>query len=161
MAGEQHLHAETHILPIRDHLDMQCAQFLASSLRETHLSHQYVTLPPGPRSGARVPTLYSRYKEQISHLLTNGVTPLTNTPASSRTSIRPPWRTTEGTSNQTGFSRRPLRTWTGARFGSLGTIVQLYHSFVRATALSSGTTSAELGDLTGTRARSVREGYIM
>ena len=74
-ASEGHLHAETHILPIADHLDMLCAQFLASSLRETHPSHHYVTLPPGPRTGTRIPTLHSKYFGQINHLLTNGKTP--------------------------------------------------------------------------------------
>ena len=75
MSSVHHLHAETKILPVKEHLDMLCKQFLAGSLRRSHPSYQYVTQPSGPRAGQRVPTLQSRYLPEIQHFLTNGQTP--------------------------------------------------------------------------------------
>ena len=45
----QHLHSECKVLPVRDHLRMQSAQFYAGALRPNHPSHLLVTTHPGPR----------------------------------------------------------------------------------------------------------------
>ena len=75
MSSIPHLHAETKTLPVKEHLDMLCKQFLVSSLRPSHPSYHYVTLPSGPRAAHRVPTLQSRYLHTIQQYLTNGQTP--------------------------------------------------------------------------------------
>jgi hypothetical protein len=49
------LHTEAKILPVRNHLEMLNAQLLVT-LRVTHLSHDVVTLPLGPRKMKK--TLY-------------------------------------------------------------------------------------------------------
>jgi len=54
---------------------MLCSQFLASSLRTSHPSHPYVTMPLGPRADHRKPTLQSRFTRDIERYLQDGVTP--------------------------------------------------------------------------------------
>ena len=44
-----HLHEETRVLPISDHLSMLSQQFLARSLQPGHPSHPVATAYPGPR----------------------------------------------------------------------------------------------------------------
>ena len=63
MASWQHLHSEVKILPVLDHAQMTSTQFLASTMRPTHPSHQTVNSPAGPRAMKR--TLKSAY---IGHL---------------------------------------------------------------------------------------------
>ena len=75
MANLHHLHAETKTLPVREELDLLCKQYLASSLRTAHPSHQQVISEPGPRADRRVGTLRSKFLPSIQHLLTNGITP--------------------------------------------------------------------------------------
>ena len=75
MSSVHHLHAETKTLPIKEHLDMLCRQFLVSSLRPSHPSYYYVTQPSGPRAAHRVPTLQSRYLPSIQQYLTSNRTP--------------------------------------------------------------------------------------
>ena len=61
-----HLHDETGVLPLETHLRLCGSQFLASSLQVSHPSHQFVTLPPGPRLMRQ--SLQSMYLEDISRL---------------------------------------------------------------------------------------------
>ena len=75
MSDVHHLHHETKILPISDHLKMLNTQFLATALQPNHPSHRQVTLPPGPRSSTRIPTLQSAYFDQLRHLTVDGIIP--------------------------------------------------------------------------------------
>jgi hypothetical protein len=47
MAPISHLHQETGVLPLAAHLDLACAQFLASALQPSHTSFRIVSAPPG------------------------------------------------------------------------------------------------------------------
>ena len=75
MADVHHLHAETKILPIDFHLDMQYTQFLAGALRASHPSRPYVTMDSGPRAGSRKQTLQSRFAGDLEQYLVDGTTP--------------------------------------------------------------------------------------
>ena len=75
MADQQHLHAETKTLPVKEHLNLLCQQYLVSSLRQNHPSHQYVTSHSGARAGQRVHTLQSRFLPDVQHLINNNLTP--------------------------------------------------------------------------------------
>ena len=66
-ADIQHLHSETSILPLSDHLGVLCAQFLAGALRPAHPSHALVTQDPGPRN--RVPLLQSAFLPAVAGFL--------------------------------------------------------------------------------------------
>ena len=44
-----HLHEETKVLPINDHLSLLCQQFLARALQPGHPSHNVALAQPGPR----------------------------------------------------------------------------------------------------------------
>jgi hypothetical protein len=44
-----HLHQETKILKVKNHLDLICSQFLARTLSPSHCSHDLMQLDPGPR----------------------------------------------------------------------------------------------------------------
>ena len=81
MSDTHHLHAETKILPIDAHLNMLCSQFLASSLRTSHPSHPYVTMPSGPRADRRKPTLQSRFTRDIDQYLQDGIIPNSEYPS--------------------------------------------------------------------------------
>ena len=76
MSDISHLHSEVQILPIRSHLDLLCAQFLASALHPDHPSYPCVSLHPGPRHGSRIKTLQSTYGEKLSSWTAEGVVPL-------------------------------------------------------------------------------------
>ena len=49
MASWQHLHSECRLLPVAPHAKMLSSQFLASSLRRSHPSHDVINMPSGPR----------------------------------------------------------------------------------------------------------------
>ena len=49
MASVSHLHSETEVLPVSDHLSLLCSQFLCSSLRLGHPSLPVVSQTSGPR----------------------------------------------------------------------------------------------------------------
>ena len=66
----QHLHSETSILPLSDHLGVLCAQFLAGALRPAHPSHALVTQDPGPRS--RIPLLQTTFWSAVTGYLGDG-----------------------------------------------------------------------------------------
>ena len=63
-ASSSHLHSESKILPVDDHLQLLCAQHLASAR------------PLGPRP--KKCTLQSRFLEPVSPFLTEGILPLTS-----------------------------------------------------------------------------------
>jgi hypothetical protein len=71
MSKRDHLHSETSVLPVGEHLSMLCSQFLASTLRPDHPSHETVNTPPGPRKQKF--TLKSRYLPSITPYLRDGV----------------------------------------------------------------------------------------
>ena len=72
MADIPHLHSETQTLPIKNHLDLLCTQFLANALHPDHPSHPYVTLNPGPRHDRRIKTLQSTYADKLTDWTTDG-----------------------------------------------------------------------------------------
>ena len=63
MASVDHLHMEAEIMTVREHLDMLCAQFLASCLQPNHPSFPVVTADSGPRNMKQ--TLQRRYSAQV------------------------------------------------------------------------------------------------
>ena len=63
MASADHLHMEAEIMTVREHLDMLCAQFLASCLQPNHPSFPVVTADSGPRNKKQ--TLQRRYLAQV------------------------------------------------------------------------------------------------
>ena len=48
-SAEDHLHAETKMLPVDDHLSLLCSQFLVTALQPGHLSYPIVTADSGPK----------------------------------------------------------------------------------------------------------------
>jgi hypothetical protein len=67
MTSIAHLHQETKVLPVKEHLQMLCDQFLANTLTRDHPSHEVVLQPQGPRKMKL--TLYSKCIYRISHHL--------------------------------------------------------------------------------------------
>ena len=63
----QHLHSESEVLPLSDHLSMPCSQFLAGALRPTNPSLTLVTQDPGPKP--RTPLLQSAFHQGIAEFL--------------------------------------------------------------------------------------------
>ena len=68
-----HLHAETEILPVGDHLELLSAQYLAGASNPNHPAHRIVNLPPGHRSMKK--TLRSKVGHLVEPYLVNGVVP--------------------------------------------------------------------------------------
>ena len=65
-----HLHEETKVLPIEDHLSLLCQQFYARTLQPEHPSHAVTTSYPGPRgiratlrSAFHTPAFYRSYTD--------------------------------------------------------------------------------------------------
>ena len=73
LASESHLHSETKMLPVNDHLDMLSEQYLASALRPDHPAHEPVCRPARRRDKKK--TLQSRFKDGIAAHLVNGSLP--------------------------------------------------------------------------------------
>ena len=73
MASENHLHSETKMLPIRDHLSMLSAQYLASASQPDHPAHEPVRRPARRRDKKK--TLQSRFKDVVAPHLVNGSLP--------------------------------------------------------------------------------------
>ena len=71
MTAISDLHAETHVLPVRDHLSLLCSQFLARTLIPSHPSHPITTSPSGPRSIRQ--TLQSHSLPSVAPFLSDGV----------------------------------------------------------------------------------------
>ena len=74
MASHDHLHSETQVLPVHNHLSLLCSQFLLSALRPTHPSYEVVSSRPGPRARRKKETLQSLFLPSVSHLLSGGPT---------------------------------------------------------------------------------------
>jgi hypothetical protein len=72
-ASIQHLYTETKVLPIKDHLDLKCSQYLAGALRRTDIKRETVLLPPGKRKMKH--TLYSKYIPIVEPHLQDGIIP--------------------------------------------------------------------------------------
>ena len=68
-----HLHAETQVLPVRDHLSLLCSQYLARTLQPNHPSHTIVTSPSGPRTVRH--TLQSRFLSVVAPYAEGGIIP--------------------------------------------------------------------------------------
>jgi hypothetical protein len=65
------LHAETKVLPVKNHFEMLNFQFLASAMRCSHCSHDIVTLPPLHQKMKK--TLYDANIEFVRPYLQDGV----------------------------------------------------------------------------------------
>ena len=63
MASVDHLHMEAEIMMVGEHLDMLCAQFLATCLQSNHPSYPIVMEDSGPRNVKN--TLQRRYNAQV------------------------------------------------------------------------------------------------
>ena len=70
LSAESHLHAETKMLPVKDHLSLLSSQFLASSLQPEHASYPTVTANPGPRDMKK--TLQRRFGNEVLRFFVNG-----------------------------------------------------------------------------------------
>ena len=79
-----HLHRECHLLKVKDHLDLLCAQFLLSTLRQRHPSHEIVRAMPVRESRQESAnfkpnhTLHSRFKQKVMPFLVDNVVPEQN-----------------------------------------------------------------------------------
>ena len=73
MSSIQHLHSESNVLPVANHLRLLCTQFLANAMRPLHPSHAVVSSPPGPRRMKE--TLQSKFGPALHPFLLNGVIP--------------------------------------------------------------------------------------
>ena len=67
MASVDHLHMEAEVLTVEEHLDMLCAQYLASCLQPNHPSFPIVTEDSGPRNMKN--TLQRRYNAQVASFM--------------------------------------------------------------------------------------------
>ena len=70
-ASQDHLHAETAMLTVEQHLRLLASQFLARALQPHHPSHQCVNFDRGPR--LMKPTLRSACLSDVEPFLTDGV----------------------------------------------------------------------------------------
>ena len=64
MTSIDHLHMEAELMTVREHLDMLCSQYLATSLQREHPSYQVVTADPGPRSKKQ--TIQQRFNFEVA-----------------------------------------------------------------------------------------------
>jgi hypothetical protein len=76
-SSQDHLLAETKLLPISENLNLICSQFLASASRANHPSHSTIKQPTGARPGRKsiVHTLQSRFGHVVEPFLRDGVLP--------------------------------------------------------------------------------------
>ena len=58
-------------MPVEAHAHMLGAQYLASALRPSHISHGPVTADPGPR--LKKDTLSTKYADTVAPFLVNGI----------------------------------------------------------------------------------------
>jgi hypothetical protein len=65
-ASEQHLHEECKVLPVADHISMQCAQFLANTKTTRHPSSNVTNRPQGDRPTMK-PTLQYAFNNRVLH----------------------------------------------------------------------------------------------
>ena len=74
-AAQDHLHAETEILPVAAHLRLLSAQHLAKALQPSHPSHHLVAAPSEPPRRRMKETLRSSCLEVVEPFLDGGVVP--------------------------------------------------------------------------------------
>ena len=70
-----HLHAETKILPVADHLSLISAQFLARALQTDHPAHNIVSRVPASNDRGMRETLRTYSADRVEPYLVNGVIP--------------------------------------------------------------------------------------
>ena len=70
LSAESHLHAETMMLPIQDHLSLLSCQHLVTCLQPDHPSYPTVTADPGPRDMKK--TLQRRFGPQVLRFFVDG-----------------------------------------------------------------------------------------
>ena len=75
-ASLEHLHRETRILPVEDHLALMSRQFLAQASVESHPSFAVVPGDPGPRDHRH--TLASKHGQAVAPFLRGGSMPRDN-----------------------------------------------------------------------------------
>ena len=73
MSSIAHLHAESLVLPVHDHLSLLSSQFLARTLVPSHPSHHITTAFSGPRRIKH--TLQSRFHDSVAPFLINNSLP--------------------------------------------------------------------------------------
>ena len=73
MASQSHLHNESKMLSVQEHLNMLSAQFLASALRVDHPAHEPVSRPAQRRDKKK--SLQSRFLNHVAPHLINGSLP--------------------------------------------------------------------------------------
>ena len=76
MSSPSHLHAETKVLPVHNHLSLLCSQFLAQAMQPSHPSHSIVTSPSGTRDKKH--TLQSKFLPVVTPYLVDGILPPQN-----------------------------------------------------------------------------------
>ena len=73
MTSIAHLHAESLVLPVHDHLSLLSSQFLARTLVPSHPSHHITSASSGPRTIKH--TLQSRFHSSVAPFLINNSLP--------------------------------------------------------------------------------------
>ena len=70
-----HLHQETKVIPVFDHLTLLCKQFLVNALRPNHPSHGVVTNTHNPRARSSPirHTLRDKFFPGIEHVIAGGI----------------------------------------------------------------------------------------
>lgn len=70
-ASFQHVHDECKVLPVREHIAMQCTQFLVNSRQAMHPSNEVTGRPPGARPDMK-PTLQHCFAREAVNYTTDG-----------------------------------------------------------------------------------------
>ena len=70
LSAESHLHAETKMLPVRDHLSLLCCQHLVTCHQPDHPSYPTVRSDPGPRDMKK--TLQQKFGNSVLRFCENG-----------------------------------------------------------------------------------------
>ena len=68
-----HLHSETQILPVREHLKLLSSQYLVRALNPNHPSHPHVVEPPLPSQRQMKETLRSKCWSAVEDILQDGI----------------------------------------------------------------------------------------
>ena len=68
-----HLHSETQILPVREHLKLLSSQYLVRALNPNHPSHPHVVEPPPPSQRQMKETLRSKCWSAVENFLQDGI----------------------------------------------------------------------------------------
>ena len=70
MTPIDHLHTESKVLKVDEHLKLLCSQYLATCLQPSHVSFPIVTADPGPRRMKQ--SLRTGFSDQVNDLLVDG-----------------------------------------------------------------------------------------